>query len=199
MGADAGRFVRAACGGHLPDAYRRPGNPYFAERARRAVLRIGRSGYARTQYLQGRGHLLPVLRWGRYARGTSAGRYGCGESPVAYPPGQKQGSEKLGTAGAETQMRRRRRSARRRKGLQGLLERIERMALLRPGHEVLVRLLPGGGRSRPDRGRRRDAGRLLFELSGESRNQRPERNRRRMETNQPGTGERKVGPFLQRH
>lgn len=90
-------------------------------------------------------------------------------------------------------------SARRRKGLQGLLERIERMALLRPGHEVLVRLLPGGGRSRPDRGRRRDAGRLLFELSGESRNQRPERNRRRMEANQPRTGEREIGTFLQRH
>lgn len=51
----------------------------------------------------------------------------------------------------------------------------------------------------PDRGRRRDAGRLLFELSGESRNQRPERNRRRMEANQPRTGEREIGAFLQRH
>ena len=48
-----------------------------------------------------------------------------------------------------------------------------------------------GRTGRPDRGRRRDAGRLLFELSGESRNQRPERNRRRMETNQQGTGKEK--------
>lgn len=83
--------------------------------------------------------------------------------PVAYPPGQKQGSknwERLGrnSNAASTTIRKAPKRATRTFGA----HRAHGSGCITTGTRSIGTPTTWGGRSRPDRGRRRDAGRLLF-------------------------------------